>query len=599
MKERILLIGPWDPGLHEIGARVVASLTDVGSSLAGTDVLGLTLTILRDKRFPALRDHLRELNPGLQLVAEVPLGYPTHLLAELHREHRFDRILKDTTLAEAQPQIYEALERASHLRQEASLKNLLIEQEEKLKNLRGELESRVEKRTRSLAESRHNLHVRNSRLEGLRRTLLIVQEADSLPTMEKSVNDSLAGTVETAWVRIVPVPRDQEFARQIEAMDGFTWLAVQLWRGAEAIGSAFFMRPKDRPFRREDIDFLNKVSEAISLALDQLQKRAEAETLREQWEATFAAISEPIAIIDRQYEVVQMNSAQPSGGLCHQRLFNRDTPCPNCRRGESFRLAENGRIWDVHSQMLSLESHREPLYVNLYSDITERIRIEQRLVESAKMAELGTIGSSIAHELNNPLGGILNFAQLLRMDLARDHAFADDVREIEAGAKRCKEIVEDLLGFTRAPRADELSDFDLREGLRRALSINELRTKSLGIEVQLKTPATVCLIHGHANLVIQSLAGILERARNLILDRRVREPQHRGRIEIELVEHEENFTVQISDDGLPENPSSRHGLALQIAAQILRDQGAQLEIQGPSSPVSTAKISFPRPVFPA
>lgn len=598
LRESFLLIGPWDARLREVGARIVTSLSEAGPPREGCEVLGLSVTALLEKKFPAFRDEARRLNPGLQLIAVIPAGYPTADLAKLHHDHGLSKILETSTFEESEPLLYEALEQASRLRQEIAVERLLREQERKLESLRAELESRVEKRTRLLAESRHNLHVRNSRLEGLRRALLAVQEAESFEAMEKALNASLAGTVETSWIRIVPAPRHEEFAREIQAMDGFVWHSVNLWRGSETIGAAFFMRPKNLPYRREDIDFLNKVSEAVSLSLDRLQKRAEAENLKEQWEATFSAINEPVAIIDRSYDVIQINSPEPTGGRCYERLFKRSAPCTGCRRGETFRLEQaDGRVWDVHSQLLPLEPGRDPMFVNLYSDVTERLHMEQRIVESARLAELGTIGSSIAHELNNPLGGILNFAQLLRMDLPPDHAIVDDVKQIEDGARRCKDIVENLLGFTRAPRSDEISEFDLKDAVHRAIGINELRAKSSGIDVHLKAPMSACRVRGHFNLVAQALAGLLDRALDSILAKRAKESGFRGQIKVEIGEEAHGFRVEIEDDGYGGESSSRHGLTLQISSQIFRDNGAKLEIEGPSSPVSAAKISFSRPVL--
>lgn len=597
LRESFLLIGPWDARLRDIGARVVTSLSEAGSPKEGFEVVGASVTALLEKKFPAFLAEARRLNPGLQLIAVIPAGYPVGDLIKLHHDHGLSKVLETSSFEESEPALYAALEQASRLRQEIAVENLLREQERKLETLRTELESRVEKRTRMLAESRHNLHVRNSRLEGLRRALMAVQEAESLDAMEKALNASLAGTVETSWIRIVPAPRHEDFAREIQAMNGFVWHSVNLWRGADTIGAAFFMRPQNLPYRREDLDFLDKVSEAVSLSLDRLQKRAESETLKEQWEATFSAINEPIAIIDRSYDVIQINSAESSGGHCYERLFRRTEPCTGCRRGEIFRMENDGRVWEVHSQLLPLDPGRDPMFVNLYSDVTERIQMEQRIVESARLAELGTIGSSIAHELNNPLGGILNFAQLLRMDLPADHPIADDVKEIENGARRCKEIVENLLGFTRAPRSDEISEFDLKEAIRRAIGITELRAKSSGIDVDVKMPKASCFVRGHFNLVAQALAGLLDRALDSILAKRAREQGFRGRINVEIFEDGATYQVEIRDDGTGGESSSRHGLTLQISSQIFRDNGAQLEIKGPSSPVSTAKISFSRPVL--
>lgn len=599
---RILLIGSWPSRLSETGAILAPSLIECPRS-KDVEVVGVTATVFLDKKFSLFWQELRQLNPSIQLIGAFPLGFSSLALARGHNEEGFFKLLENTDSPETEAILYEALEEATRLRQDLELTRLLHEQERRLENLRGELESRVEKRTRLLAESRHNLHVRSLRLEGLRKALLVVQEATSLAEMDRVLNESLSSTVETSWIRIIPTPQDVEFEKQIQQMGGFTWRAVPLWRHHVKIGSAFYMRPQDRPFRKDDQDFLDKISEAVALALDRLTKMSDAENLKEQWETTFSSMTDPVAIIDSSYEIIQSNLA-PSGKKCHQQFFRRDTPCPGCRRGENFELRTEDRSFEVQSQILALDRVGKNYFVNLYSDVTEQKGMEQRILESAKMAELGTIGSSIAHELNNPLGGILNFSQLMLMEMEVTHPLHEDLKSIESGARRCKEIVENLLGFTRAPRSDEIREVDLRDIISRSLKIIELRSKSLGIETLVHIPAEPCWYPGHLNLLSQALKNLLERSLSSILSRRKKEPQFIGclkvRLSRELDESKKKmrYELAVEDNGLGEETTAdQHGLALQIAAQILREQSAELSFPPPSSPDSWAKISFSRPVL--
>lgn len=597
---RILLIGSWPRHYSEVGAVLTPQVSDKHSA-AAFDVVGVTATVYHEKKFLSFWNELLKRNPSAQLVGIFPEGFSAKSLATGHNRVGFFRLLESADASNVEPTLYEALEAANAQKQDLEVARMLKEQERQLESLREALETRVEKRTRLLAESRHNLHLRSMRLEGLRHALLAVQEASSLAEMERSLNESLASTVETSWIRIVPAPQDHEFELQIQKMDGFAWKTVPLWRHHEKIGSAFYMRPKDRPFRKDDQDFLTKISEAVALSLDRLTKLSEAENLKEQWETTFASMAEPVAIINEAYEVIQSNS-EGRGKKCFEHFFQRSSPCETCQRGENFQLTQNNQFFEVQSQVLPLDG--TSYYVNLYSDLTEQKGMEKRILESAKMAELGTIGSSIAHELNNPLGGILNFAQLILMDLPKGHPLEEDVREIENGARRCKEIVENLLGFTRAPRSDEIRELDLREVVLRSLKILELRTRSLGIEVQVALPDNPCLIQGHLNLLSQAVQNTLARAIESLLHQREKEPGFRGVLNLELApetdpsKKRESFILEIRDNGAGEGRTAgRHGLALQIAAQILRDQGGDLSLSPPSSPDSWAKISFSRPVL--
>jgi len=79
----------------------------------------------------------------------------------------------------------------------------------------------------------------------------------------------------------------------------------------------------------------------------------------------------------------------------------------------------------------------------------ELVAIQTKMAESEKLASLGQLAAGVAHEINNPLGGILSFAELLREDLEPDDPKRDYVDEIVQQAVRCRDIVKGLLDFAR------------------------------------------------------------------------------------------------------------------------------------------------------
>lgn len=615
MKASFLLIGPWDSRLQEFGAHITPDLghARLGGQDAGYEVVALPMTSVLEKKFPDFYNELKMKNPATQFIAVAPRDFSPDHLSELHDQYHFFRLLGSYQDPDLETHLYAALEESHQRRQDENLAVLIQEQTEKLKKLQIELEQRVEKRTKFLTEARRKLFLTNTRIEGLKRSLMAVHQATSISEIEQLLSDALASNVQTSWIRIFFQPQDTLFSKQVESQLDFTQLRVPLYRHHEAIGSIFFMRAPDRAFLREESDFLTRVAEAVSLALDRIQKLQESESLKEQWETTFNSMSDPVMISDANYDIIQSNRAlsqrlenrsagTPHAQKCYGVLFNRESPCPNCHRGKNFRVESRSHThpltFDVFSQSLTLDSQKTPVYVNLYHDITEQMKMESQILETAKMAELGTIGSSIAHELNNPLGGILSFAQLIKMDLPKDHPFYPDILEMEAGVLRCRDIVQNLLGFTRNPNSDEITDLSMKEICERSLKIVELQTKSMGIEVRTHYPAHDLKIRGHLNLLSQAVKNVLQRSIDSVAEKRRVQPHETGLIELFLEESPETISLIIKDNGLVnKNPHLAVGLALPVASQILRDHAATLETSATSSGESLAKISFSRPVL--
>jgi len=93
-------------------------------------------------------------------------------------------------------------------------------------------------------------------------------------------------------------------------------------------------------------------------------------------------------------------------------------------------------------------------------------RVHKTLLRSEKMASIGKLAATVAHEINNPLFGILTYArlvlrQLLKHDLPDRDEMAEQLQTIERESKRCGELVKNLLSFSRqAPSLREPNDLN-------------------------------------------------------------------------------------------------------------------------------------------
>lgn len=498
------------------------------------------------------------------------------------------------------------LEKARLKQQNLDLERLVKNQNEKLKNLYDELEARVEKRQSFLLESKKKLFLAQTRWESLRQATMTVYAARSTAEIETNLLGVLSSTLKADRIRIFYKPHDEVFAAQNLARTESRTLQSPLFNGSEAIGSVFFIRDSVESFTRDETEFAIRISEAISLALRRLQAHEHSAWLKEQWQATFNAISDPVALVSTNFEVALRNGAfknlagDRDGQKCYQQFFQRDNPCPQCRFGQTFKIEhqkKSARLLEVKSERVEFDEHYSELFFHVYKDITEKQQMERKILESARLAELGTIGSSIAHELNNPLGGMLSFTQLLKMDTQPGAADWEDLCALEDGVRRCKDIIENLLSFTRTPTADAEADLDLKDVLLRALKIVELQTKSRGIEVKMLWPPQPLIFKAHMNLLSQAFRNMIQASIDALIFKMNESKNFKPVLEIRLSLTDTHFEITLFDNGAGGDPLPSLNLA--VATQIIRDHGGQIEVQGPAHRMRLAKISLPRPVFQA
>ncbi|MBI5590283.1 MAG: PAS domain S-box protein, partial [Deltaproteobacteria bacterium] len=118
-------------------------------------------------------------------------------------------------------------------------------------------------------------------------------------------------------------------------------------------------------------------------------------------------------------------------------------------RGESIPVEMTGAI-------IYEGDNTEAATMGIYNDIRERLAVKKKLRDaqsqldqSEKMASLGRLAAGVAHEINNPLTGILMYGNLMKEKMEADHPFQSSLTCILEDAERCREIVKNLLAYSR------------------------------------------------------------------------------------------------------------------------------------------------------
>jgi signal transduction histidine kinase len=110
---------------------------------------------------------------------------------------------------------------------------------------------------------------------------------------------------------------------------------------------------------------------------------------------------------------------------------------------------KEGAKFDLELVSFPTTYQGQPAIQTHIRDITHKKHLEEQLARTEKLAAVGQLAAGVAHEINNPLGGILVYSYLLLEDLSPSQPERLQVEKIIREATRCKEIVQGLLEFSR------------------------------------------------------------------------------------------------------------------------------------------------------
>lgn len=244
------------------------------------------------------------------------------------------------------------------------------------------------------------------------------------------------------------------------------------------------------------------------------------------------------------------------------------------------------------------------------TDISERKRAEETLLQSEKLKALGEMAGGVAHDFNNLLAIILGNAQLLERGVGRYKAeeIKERLRIIAQTAYEGGETVRRLQHFTRREVSKEdYAQIDLNEIVRSAVSSTSPRWKDEaekeGITVKIKEEL------GHIPLILGNRAQMMEVLTNLIFNS-VDAMKKGGQITVKTEEKNNKVYLYFSDtgEGIPSHIKNKifdpffttkgpkaSGLGLSVSYGIIKGHGGDIEVESKRGEGSTFTITLPIP----
>ena len=236
----------------------------------------------------------------------------------------------------------------------------------------------------------------------------------------------------------------------------------------------------------------------------------------------------------------------------------------------------------------------------LLDDITQRVRLEEQMVQTEKLTSLGLLAAGVAHEVNTPLAVISNYIQMLAKQIPSDDPRQKTIERIVKQTFRASEIVNNLLNFSRTGAA-EFVELDVNNVLEETLTLVQHPFKTAQVKVIKNYTQELPAVLGSITRLQQVFLNLFMNARDAM--------PSGGMLEVRTGAHNGSVEVEVTDTGAGIPPEHLHrifdpffttkasgrgtGLGLSVSYGIIKEHAGKVDVRSTPGKGTSFRLEFP------
>jgi signal transduction histidine kinase len=317
---------------------------------------------------------------------------------------------------------------------------------------------------------------------------------------------------------------------------------------------------------------------------------------------------------------LQLNEtlSDPVGQYCYELLHDRSAPSEDSLITRCFDTAEkevavvthNGAVLDIRAFPVK-EAGRVSSVLLLLSDITEKMAMQAEAIQAGHMASLGELAAGVAHEINNPITGIINYGQILINECSPESMEKDIGERIVKEGERIGRIVKTLLSYARDGR-EEKRPTRVPSILEESIILIQAQIRKEGIDLKIDLPDDLPEVDANFQQIQQGFINIINNARYALNEKYPGRHKNkrfeitgekvtiRDRQYVRMVFYDQGVGISAHELSMLTKPffstkpfGKGTGLGLNITQRIITDHGGQLSFESTKGEFTRVIIDLP------